>query len=331
MSETDSAKAVLFGITAAQITYAVVVIILLYVFYFVALQLIDPHAWQTRRINARARRLGKRRQELKGRLMGQRRANARRERSALALRGMLERLRLNRSDEGKKAAELLQKAGLRSQDAQTFYLGARMASPFICGLIAYFLAPLLRHDLTPMMHAVAGMGGVVGGFYAPTVFVQNLIDKRKQVIEKELPHALDLFVICAEAGLSLDAAMSRVAHDLGPHSHELSDELGLAAIELGFLPDRREALNGLANRLDTASARGLVSTLIQTERYGTPLAQALRVLAAEFRNIRMMSAETKAARLPATLTVPMILFILPPLFVVLIGPAAIQVMASFHK
>jgi tight adherence protein C len=140
-----------------------------------------------------------------------------------------------------------------------------------------------------------------------------------------LPDALDLFVICTEAGLSLDAAVTRVGREIGGSCPELADELGLTAIELGFLPDRRDALLNLARRVAAPQVRGLVNTLVQTEKYGTPLAQSLRVLAAEFRDTRMMKAEEKAARLPAILTVPMIAFILPPLFVVLLGPAIVQV------
>ena len=136
-------------------------------------------------------------------------------------------------------------------------------------------------------------------------------------------------MICAEAGLSLDAAVTRVARELALSCPDLADELGLTAVELGFLPNRRQALMNLTKRTDLPPIRGVVNTLVQTERYGTPLAHSLRVLSAEFREERMMKAEEKAARLPAVLTVPMILFILPTLFIVLIGPAIIQVMAQF--
>jgi tight adherence protein C len=170
--------------------------------------------------------------------------------------------------------------------------------------------------------------GALGGVYLPMLLLKNCIQKRQQAIHKALPDALDLFVICAEAGLSLDGTVTRVAREIGASSVELADELGLAAVELGFLPDRREALLNLSRRVATPQVRGLVNTLAQTEKYGTPLAQALRVLATEFRETRMMKAEEKAARLPATLTIPMILFILPPLFIVLIGPAIIQVLST---
>lgn len=144
------------------------------------------------------------------------------------------------------------------------------------------------------------------------------------MIQRALPDALDLLVICAEAGLSLDAALKRVAEEIGHTCPELGDELGLTAVELGFLPDRRSALHNLTRRCHLASLRGVVNTLQQTEKYGTPLSNALRVLSNEFRHERLMKAEEKAARLPVILTVPMIVFILPALMIVLIGPAAIR-------
>src|SRR6185369_8296148 len=154
--------------------------------------------------------------------------------------------------------------------------------------------------------------------------------RRQKAIQKALPDGLDLLVICAEAGLSLDGALTRVAREIGQATPELADELGLTAIELGFLPNRTEALRNLQKRVELPSIRGVVNTLAQTERYGTPLASSLRVLTAEFRDQRMMKAEEKAGRLPATLTVPMILFILPTLFVILVGPAIIQVIHTFR-
>jgi tight adherence protein C len=137
---------------------------------------------------------------------------------------------------------------------------------------------------------------------------------------------LDLLVICAESGLSLDAGLERVAKEIGNASPDLAEELQLTSIELGFLPERRHALLNLNRRTNLAAIRGVVNTLVQTEKYGTPLSQSLRVLANEFRDQRLLRAEEKAARLPATLTVPMIVFILPVLFIVLIGPAIISVM-----
>ncbi|MBT3401558.1 MAG: type II secretion system F family protein, partial [Rhodospirillaceae bacterium] len=156
------------------------------------------------------------------------------------------------------------------------------------------------------------------------LFTANVVSRRKQKITKAMPDGLDLMVICAEAGLSLDAALERVGRELRQSWPEFADEISLTSIELGFLPDRAQALQNLARRVHISGMRGLVNTLAQTERYGTPLSQALRVLSSEMRTNRLMKAEEKAARLPAVLTVPMIIFIMPALFVVLIGPGALQ-------
>ena len=161
------------------------------------------------------------------------------------------------------------------------------------------------------------------------MWLKNKVTKRSPAIRKGLPDAHDLQVICAEAGLTVDAAFGRVSKELGMAYPELGDEFGLTAIELGFLNERRQAFENLANRVDLEAVRGVVTTMIQTEKYGTPLASALRVLSAEFRNERMMRAEEKAARLPAIMTVPLILFILPTLFIVILGPATCSINDSF--
>jgi tight adherence protein C len=168
-------------------------------------------------------------------------------------------------------------------------------------------------------------GAIILGFAAPDIFLKNLSQKRGDLLRKAMPDAFDLLVICAEAGLSLDASLNRVSTEIGPSCAVLAEEIGLTAVELSFYPDRARALQNLADRIPLQGVVGLVNTLIQTEKYGTPLAQALRVLSSEMREDRIMAAETKAAKLPATLTVPMILFILPPLFVVLLGPAILRV------
>jgi tight adherence protein C len=172
-------------------------------------------------------------------------------------------------------------------------------------------------------------GVLVGAYKAPDIWLKNKVTKRSHAVRKGLPDALDLLVICAEAGLTVDAAFGRVAKELGKAYPELGDEFGLTAIELGFLAERRNAFENLAMRVDLEAVRGVVTTMIQTEKYGTPLASALRVLSAEFRNERMMRAEEKAARLPAIMTVPLILFILPTLFVVILGPAACAISDNF--
>lgn len=280
------------------------------------------------RMAARARAHAQRRQELRARLLVA--ARAPRTRPIGYMRRLVERLKLNQGEEAKKTASLLAQAGFRSRDATSVFLTVRLGAPVMLALAAYLFALAVFPSLPSNQRFLFGLAGMAAGVYLPKLLLKRATRARHQKIHKGLSDALDLFVICAEAGLSLDAAMTRVGREIGASAPELADELGLTAIELGFLPDRREALQNLARRVDTPQVRGLVNTLVQTEKYGTPLAQSLRTLAGEFRDTRMMKAEEKAARLPATLTVPMIVFILPPLFVVLIGPAIVEVVTSFH-
>jgi tight adherence protein C len=276
-------------------------------------------------VGARARAHARRRRELRSEALAVPRSS-RRQKQVTLIRNALDRLKLTSGEEVRRSAQQLAAAGWRSTDAMTLFLSFRVGAPPVFGLLAWLLAPLLVHPLSSLLRDLAALAGAALGAFAPSLFVTNAAKGRRTKIQSQLPDALDLFVICAEAGLGLDASFARVARELASTSPELSDELAVTAIELSFLPNRRDAFANLARRADLASVRSLVNTLSQTEKYGTPLAQSLRVLATEFRNDRLMRAEQKAARLPATLTVPMIVFILPPLFVVLIGPAAIQVM-----
>ena len=175
------------------------------------------------------------------------------------------------------------------------------------------------------LQPVLCFGATLMGFKGPEIYVRNVAIKRTQVIAKALPDGLDLLTICVEAGLSLDMALTRVSKELQGLSAELAYELQLTAIELTFLPDRQQAFENLANRNDIPGVRALVNAFRQTEKFGTPLAQSLRVLSAEFRNERMMKAEEKGARLPAMMTVPMMIFILPTLFIIIMGPGIISI------
>lgn len=165
-------------------------------------------------------------------------------------------------------------------------------------------------------------------YFIPNILIEMDKKKRLERLQKGLPDVLDLLVICAEAGLSLDVALSRVANEFVHVFPELSNELSLTAIELSFLQERRQALANLATRVDLPSFRSVVTTLVQTEKYGTPLSQAFRTLSSDFRENRLISAEEKAARLPAILTIPMICFILPALFIVISAPAFIRIFKS---
>ena len=237
-------------------------------------------------------------------------------------------------EQGKKMDELrmkLAQAGYRSRDTLFTYLLMKMVLPLAFAFGAFFFIFVLHaFNLKPIMGLLAVIFVAIFGLMLPDILIKNASQKRQDVLRKAMPDALDLLVICAEAGLSLDSALDRVSREIGPTCPELAEEVGLTGVELGFFPDRAKALQNFADRVPLQGVMALTNTLIQTEKYGTPLAQALRVLSAEMREERMMQAEAKAAKLPATLTIPMILFILPPLFVVLIGPAALKVMGLGH-
>ena len=272
----------------------------------------------------RAKMIADQRREMRAGLMTPRRREAALP-SVTLMHKVVDRLKLLRSEQAKKVGLKLMQAGWRSNDAVVRFFFCKLALPFAFGGIATFmLYGLGLYDLSASGKAGAALGAVVFGAYLPDIMVRNAAQKRQAAIRKALPDALDLMVICSEAGLSLDATLTRVAQEMQKTAPELSDEFSLTGLELGFLSDRRTALQNFAERTDLTVIRGMVSTLMQAERYGTPLAHSLRVLSAESREERAMKAEEKAARLPALLTVPMIIFILPPLFVVLIGPAALR-------
>jgi tight adherence protein C len=248
------------------------------------------------------------------------------------MREAVTRLNLLRSRHAAVARQMLARAGFRSQDAMVRYLFAQISMPFVFGMLMLTDTHVLKlMTLPPQLDFLPPVGAVLFGFYAPKIYVTNLANRRAKQIQKALPDGLDLMVICAEAGLSLDATLVRVSRELGNTWPELAEEFGITAAELTFLPERRMAFENLNARTDSDGIRGVVNTLQQTAKFGTPLAQSLRVLAGEMRTARMTRAEEKAARLPALLTVPMMIFILPTLFIVLLGPAVISVMDAFAK
>ena len=283
----------------------------------------DPMA---RRVKA----LNERREQMKAGIVAatnKRKKLTNRNEAADRVRSILSQFKMLQEDQVKKVQTKLMQAGVRSKDLAFFVIAARFVLPLVMGGIAVTIIYAL--DWFPewsfLRRYLTVAGALVGGYKAPDISLKNKITKRSHAIRKGLPDALDLLVICAEAGLTVDAAFGRVSRELGKAYPELGDEFGLTAIELGFLNERRNAFENLAQRVDLDAVRGVVTTMIQTEKYGTPLASSLRVLSAEFRNERMMRAEEKAARLPAIMTVPLILFILPTLFVVILGPAACSI------
>ncbi len=273
----------------------------------------------------RARELAASREALRAGLGGVRKRASSRRVSIGLMKRVVSRISVRRARQADRLARTLAQAGFRNKDAIVAYQFAKIVAPIALGLGAVaVLYGFGFYDLSGPMRALACLGAFGFGFVLPDLFIKNMTDKRRHVIRRALPDALDLMVICTEAGLSLDATLKRVSEEFGDACSALADELALTGLELGFLPDRRQALRNLDLRTNIPGIRGMVNNLLQADKYGTPIAQALRVLAAEFREERMLKAEEKAARLPAMLTVPMILFILPPLFVVLLGPAILR-------
>ncbi|MCW5770805.1 MAG: type II secretion system F family protein [Rhodospirillaceae bacterium] len=226
----------------------------------------------------------------------------------------------------------LARAGIRHKDAAEYFLLAQVAFPFIFGgLAALYIMTSSRFHMSPLMSLGVCVGAAGLGYLAPKIYIKNRIAKRKKALRRALPDALDLLVVCAEAGLALNAALDRVVREMARTSSEIADELGLLLIELNFLDERRKAFGNLCDRTDLDEFRSIANTLQQAEKYGTPLAQALRVLGHDFRTERLTKAEEKAARLPAILTVPMIVFILPTLFIVIIGPAVLKTLDSLSR
>lgn len=306
------------SILAAVATLAVLVAI------YAAATVKDP-------MGKRVKALNERREQLKAGIVAstsKRRKNiTNKNEMADKVRGILSSLQVLQEEQVVKAQARLMQAGVRSKDLAFVVIFARLVLPIVLGSFILWLVYWVNYfpEWGSFKKYALVAGTFILAYKAPDIWLKNKIQKRTHAIRKGLPDALDLLVICAEAGLTVDAAFSRVSRELGKAYPELGDEFALTSIELGFLTDRRFAFENLARRIDLDSVRGVVTTMIQTEKYGTPLASALRVLSAEFRNERMMRAEEKAARLPAIMTVPLILFILPVLFIVILGPAACSI------
>ena len=239
----------------------------------------------------------------------------------------VEKLNLRNILESPNTKEKLSRAGYRGQAAIYAFMFFRFVMPFavFLGTIVYLFA-LSHYSIPPIGKIGIAFGAAFAGFYLPDLYVQNVIDKRMGSVMKAFPDALDLLLICVESGMSVEAGFNKVAAEVGSASVELAEEFALTTAELSYLPDRRQAYENLGKRCAHSGVRAVTTSLIQAERYGTPLGTALRVMAQENREMRMAEAERKAASLPAKLTVPMILFFLPSLFIVILGPAAIKLM-----
>ena len=242
-------------------------------------------------------------------------------------KNIVDRLQLSKLLEDPKVVDKLAQAGMRGPGPVTTFYFFRFALPFVFAVVAAVYLFVVAPFHLPVMTRVAITFGALGlGFYAPNIYVTNLVQKRRQGIVQAFPDALDLLLICVEAGMSIEAAIQKVSQEVGSASIELAEELQLLVAELSYLPDRRMAYEGLSKRVNDNGIKSVATAMIQAERYGTALGATLRIMAKENRDLRIAAAEKKAAALPAKLTVPMILFFLPVLFVVIMGPAVMRAM-----
>jgi tight adherence protein C len=226
--------------------------------------------------------------------------------------------------------DTLKMAGLRGQAPLVTYMFFRVAAPVIIAVVALlYLFVIADYDYPALVKIGLAIGAGYAGFYVPNMFLKNLIQRRQTSIKNSFPDALDMLLICVQSGMSIEAAFQKVSGEVGAQSLELAEELSLTTAELSYLQDRRQAFENLGKRTGIPGIKSVATALIQAERYGTPIGQALRVMARENREMRMSEAEKKAAALPPKLTVPMIIFFLPVLFVVILGPAIIQVF-NYH-
>jgi tight adherence protein C len=233
---------------------------------------------------------------------------------------------LRKALETEDLALKMKMAGLRGPAPLMTFLAARCLLPVVGLVVAGFYINFVNDfGLQGMLKYCVIMGGGYLGFYLPNIFISNLIQKRQDSIRQAFPDALDLLLICVQAGMSIEAAFRKVAIEIGNQSAELAEELTLTTAEMSYLQNRRQAFENLGLRTGLPGVRAVVTSLIQAEKYGTPLGTALRAMAEEFRDERMNEAEKKAAALPPKLTVPMIVFFLPVLFAVILGPAIIKV------
>ena len=287
---------------------------------------------ETDKLDSRMKYVSSERDKLRAERLAELNAEARkgslRQKPKGFMQQVVQQLNLRKALETNDTRNKLRMAGFRGQAPVVAFLFFRVTLP-ILGLVGalIYLFFVNDHGYSTLMRLSFSVGGAYAGFFLPNVFISNLIQKRQKSIKQAFPDALDLLLICVQSGMSIEAAFSKVSKELGSQSIALAEELTLMTAELSYLQDRRQAYENLGKRTGLPDVKAVCTSLIQAERYGTPLSQALRVLAQESRDTRMAEAEKKAASLPPKLTVPMILFFLPVLFVVILGPAVMKVMA----
>ena len=245
-------------------------------------------------------------------------------------RNLVDKFSLEKLLEASDLKDKLAQAGMRGQKPIYVFYMARLILPIallIISLVAIVILNLLGWDMTQRVAATIGL--TLFGYYLPAIYVKNVAGKRLASIMPVFPDALDLLLICVESGMSVELAFAKVAEEMGDSSVEMAEEFSLTTAELSYLTSRRLAYENLARRNNHPGIRAVATALVQAERYGTPLGDTLRTMANENRQLRMMQAEKKAAALPAKLTIPMILFFLPVLFIVILTPAGMRIGAAF--
>src|SRR5580704_15251983 len=296
--------------------------------FFTIVTVVSP-AFQRSGLESRLKSVANRREELRRKsreaLAGKQSASLRQTDESV-YKSVVDRLQLSRLLEDPNLPDKLAQAGFRGPSAVSRFYFFRLVAPFaLMSAAAFYLFVIHGLHLQMMQRIAACVAAFVGGYYAPNLYISNIASKRRESIVGVFPDALDLLLICVESGMSIEAAIMKVGQEIGGSSIELAEELSLLSAELSYLPERRMAYDGLAKRTNHPGIKAVTTAMIQAERYGTPLGTALRVMAKENRELRLSAAEKKAAALPPKLTVPMIIFFLPVLFVVILGPAIMKV------
>ena len=281
-------------------------------------------------LGARMRQVSSERERIRARerakLEAQKKQTSLRTEPKKFFKDFVDRFNLTKQAEDGEMVRNLRMAGYRGQNPVFVFLSLRLIVPPVMFLLSFSYIFFVLQLEKPLFFKLAIVLGVTAlGYYGPSIFVKNQISKRQKSIRRAWPDALDLLLICVESGMGIESAFRKVSEEIGAQSIALAEELSLTTAELSYLQDRRKAYENLGLRTGLEGVRAVVTSLIQAEKYGTPVGQSLRVLAQESRDMRMSEAEKKAAALPPKLTVPMILFFLPVLFAVIITPAAIQV------
>jgi tight adherence protein C len=297
------------------------------IFVFCTLVTTLSPAFQRSGLESRLKSVANRREELRRRsreaMAGK---QSLRQTDETVYKRVVDRLQLSKLLEDPNLPDKLAQAGFRGPSAISRFYFFRLVAPFVLMAAAAFYVFVIHGLHLQLMQRIAAcVAAFVSGYYAPNVYISNIASKRRDSIVAVFPDALDLLLICVESGMSIEAAIMKVGQEVGGSSIELAEELSLLSAELSYLPERRMAYEGLARRTNHPGIKAVVTAMIQAERYGTPLGNALRVMAKENRELRLAAAEKKAAALPPKLTVPMILFFLPVLFVVILGPAIMKV------